>query len=151
MAELELAAQSLHHAYSSAHGIYHAIHDVKKTSDWSQTVPLGTEWHHAGDKNLSDAGATGNRMTETKEFKGDLVLARSIAFMRDALLSREAAYAAADGDVGRLYETLKVDQNIISQVNVCLTSRTSSGHDVHIRRVIPFEIHYLFVGDHYHT
>ncbi|KIM63152.1 hypothetical protein SCLCIDRAFT_15631 [Scleroderma citrinum Foug A] len=108
MAELELAAQSLHHAYSSAHGIYHAIHDVKKTSDWSQTVPLGTEWHYAGDKNLSDAGATGNRMTETKEFKGDLVLARSIAFMRDALLSREAAYAAADGDVGWLYETLKV-------------------------------------------
>ena len=32
--------------------------------------------------------------------KGDLVLARSMAFMRDALVSREAAYAAAKGDPG---------------------------------------------------
>jgi len=116
MAELELTAQRLHHAYSSAHSIYHAIRDVEKTSNWSQTVPLGTEWRPtAVDEHSLDAG------TKTKEFKGDLVLARSIAFMRDALLSREAAYAAADGDVGRLYETLKVMKIYIPQVDVRLT------------------------------
>ena len=31
-----------------------------------------------------------------------------MAFMRDALISREAAYAAAEGDPGRLYEMMKV-------------------------------------------
>jgi len=107
MAELELTAQKLHHAYSSAHGIYHAVHDVEKTSNWSQTVPLGAEWCPTVDEHSLDAG------NETKEFKGDLVLARSISFMRDALLSREAAYAAADGNVGRLYEALKVVNKFI--------------------------------------
>lgn len=41
-------------------------------------------------------------------FKGDRVLARSIAFMRDTMWSRECAYAVAEGDAGRVYETLKV-------------------------------------------
>ena len=39
---------------------------------------------------------------------GDHVLARSIMFMRDAMISREAAYAVAEGDVGRVFEVLKV-------------------------------------------
>lgn len=41
-------------------------------------------------------------------FKGDCVLARSMALIREITLSRECAYAAADGDVGRVYEVLKV-------------------------------------------
>jgi hypothetical protein len=40
-------------------------------------------------------------------FKGDRVLAKSISFMRDALISRECAYAVAEGDTGRVYECLK--------------------------------------------
>ncbi|KAJ3748285.1 hypothetical protein EV360DRAFT_25469, partial [Lentinula raphanica] len=39
---------------------------------------------------------------------GDRVLANSIAFMRDALLSHECANAVASGDVGRVWEVLKV-------------------------------------------
>jgi hypothetical protein len=35
-------------------------------------------------------------------FKGDRVLARSIALMRDLMWSRECAYAVAEGDSGRL-------------------------------------------------
>jgi len=42
------------------------------------------------------------------DFKGDRVLARSIALMRDLMWSRECAYAVAEGDTGRLYEILKV-------------------------------------------
>lgn len=43
-----------------------------------------------------------------EEFKGDRVLARSIALMRDLLWSRECANAVAEGDAGRVYEILKV-------------------------------------------
>lgn len=39
---------------------------------------------------------------------GDRCLMQSIAFMRDALVSREFTYALAEGDVGRVYEALKV-------------------------------------------
>ena len=47
-------------------------------------------------------------MAMVKLFKGNLMLACSIAFMRDALISREAAYTVAEGDVGHLYEMIKV-------------------------------------------
>ena len=40
--------------------------------------------------------------------QGDRVLASSITFMRDALMSREMSYAVAEGDMGRVYEILKV-------------------------------------------
>jgi hypothetical protein len=50
-------------------------------------------------------------------FLGDRVLARSIVFMRDTLISREAAYAIAEGDVGRAYEVIKVQQNHASPAN----------------------------------
>lgn len=40
--------------------------------------------------------------------QGDHVLASSITFMRDALMSREMSYAVAEGDMGRVYEILKV-------------------------------------------
>jgi hypothetical protein len=39
---------------------------------------------------------------------GDQVLARSIAFMRETMISREAMLASVEGDVGRLYEMIKV-------------------------------------------
>ena len=40
--------------------------------------------------------------------QGDRVLASSITFMRDALMSREMSYAVAEGNTGRVYEVLKV-------------------------------------------
>jgi hypothetical protein len=39
---------------------------------------------------------------------GDQVLARSIAFMRETMISREAMLASVEGDVGRLYKMIKV-------------------------------------------
>jgi len=40
--------------------------------------------------------------------EGDRVLANSITFMRDAMMSREMSYAIAEGDAGRVYEVMKV-------------------------------------------
>ena len=45
---------------------------------------------------------------EVKEFQGDRVLARSAAFMYEALVSKEVAQAVAEGDIGRVYEGIKV-------------------------------------------
>lgn len=39
---------------------------------------------------------------------GDHVLAQSIAFMRDAINLCKFVYATAEGNVGRVYEVLKV-------------------------------------------
>ncbi|KAF8158056.1 hypothetical protein B0H34DRAFT_797474 [Crassisporium funariophilum] len=44
----------------------------------------------------------------TRHPQGDRVLANSITFMRDALMSREMSYAIAEGDPGRVYEVMKV-------------------------------------------
>ena len=63
------------------------------------SIPLGTTW--------KEAQPTAPQ-SQTPIFKGDQVLARSIAFMRDSMISREAALASAEGDPGRLYEAIKV-------------------------------------------
>ena len=109
-AELESAAQALHQAYSNTRALHRAMRDVEMPSKWSHTVPQGTPWQSAcapstSSTETSSEASNGNGETV---FKGDLMLARSIAFMRDALISREAAYAVAEGDVGRLYEMIKV-------------------------------------------
>lgn len=57
----------------------------------------GTPWTEATAKN-----------SPGKDFKGDQVLARSVSFIREALFSREMDHATADGDVGRLWEVIKV-------------------------------------------
>lgn len=41
-------------------------------------------------------------------FIGDEVLARSIAFIREAMFAREFSLATADGDVGRIWEMIKI-------------------------------------------
>lgn len=98
--DLEAAAIQLHRAYSSTTGLHRALRDASSPTDWSKQVPVGTPI-----SNIVPAIDGGNG---AEQFKGDLILARSIAFMRDTLISREAAYAAAEGDAGRLYEVTKV-------------------------------------------
>jgi hypothetical protein len=99
-------------------------------SDWANTVPLGTQW----DNNSVDTTnifsltemANANRHTAkhaTKKrkqskkssdsaelpFYGDRSFSEAATFKRDAMISREVAYAAAEGDVGRIWEGLKVN------------------------------------------
>jgi hypothetical protein len=53
-----------------------------------------------------------NKAEESDEepipFIGDQTLAQSCRFMYDATISREVIYAIADGDIGRVWEVLKV-------------------------------------------
>ncbi|KAH9924136.1 hypothetical protein B0H21DRAFT_826787 [Amylocystis lapponica] len=45
---------------------------------------------------------------QTEPFKGDRVLSQSITFIRDGIISREFTYAMAEGNVGRVYEAMKI-------------------------------------------
>lgn len=58
-----------------------------------------------GAKETKEKGATS---VGDKEFQGDRVLARSASFMYEALVSKEVAQAVAEGDIGRVYEGIKV-------------------------------------------
>lgn len=72
-------------------------------------VRLGTEWTELAPEAISDNKKKKKRPSfkPMASFSGDQVLAKSMTFMHDMLLSREATYALADGDVGRLYEVIK--------------------------------------------
>lgn len=136
--DLERMSKTLYRCYSTTRGLHHALHDAglsKESSDWTRNVPVGSPW--TGLAEDQEIGITFSRSTlrsasrkqkepKTKKKKqtkaekevererdeirkdGDHVLSNSIAFMRDTLLSRECASAVAVGDVGRVWEVLKV-------------------------------------------
>lgn len=101
-----------------------ALFDARDgSSEWAGKVPLGTPWVPIPVDETSTAptrtkGKRKGKKTKSKtsqaapqslaEFQGDHVLSDSIYFMRDAALSREAAAAAAEGDVGRVWAVMKV-------------------------------------------
>jgi hypothetical protein len=91
------------------------------------TIPHGDPWtpptREESSMSLQDDRKKGkNKSTGSKKkkpdntedqlplppFQGDLSLAQSCRFMYDATISREVIYATADGDVGRVWESLKV-------------------------------------------
>ena len=67
----------------------------------------GGEGEVGGDGGGEMKGKGATSVTD-KEFRGDWVLARSTSFMHQALVSKEVAQAVAEGDVGRVYEGIKV-------------------------------------------
>lgn len=92
-------------------------------------VPIGVPWGKEEDtdpkpalrqamgrgaeKKESEEGGSretkkGPTLVEDAVFQGDCTLARSASFMREALVSKEVAQAVAEGDVGRVYEGVKV-------------------------------------------
>jgi hypothetical protein len=92
--ELEDTARKLHNTYSTSRGMFTALSSSPPDQmDWKKIVPVVNE-----DVRSAESGVGYE----------DQILASSIAFMRDALVSREFSYAIADGDVGRAYEVLKV-------------------------------------------
>jgi hypothetical protein len=118
---LEVSARKLHRAYSSSRGIYRALYNTDGTNEWAQTVPLGIPWTPPTviESSLelstdSQKKSKGKQLGKEKDPEigrhpqGDRVLANSVAFMRDAMMSREMSYAIAEGDVGRVYEVMKV-------------------------------------------
>lgn len=56
--------------------------------------------------------------TDSEAFKGDWALANSVLLMRDGLLFLEACSAVATGDIGRVWEVLKVSLFCLSLVSV---------------------------------
>lgn len=122
-------ATQLHRAYSSFHGRDRALYDSGETSIWAKTVPAGSPWTPVpvDDSSLDTKKKKKQKSNKPPKvpkkppakkkpeddipkppFKGDHVLAQSINFIIDGMNSREAAYAVAEGDVGRVYETIKV-------------------------------------------
>ena len=45
-------------------------------------------------------------------FRGDQVFTEAATFKQDAMYARELGYAASDGDVGRMWECIKVSKYI---------------------------------------
>jgi hypothetical protein len=113
---------------------HRALHDTSGISEWSKSVPLGSQWVPPSPDPTSLSAprktqakprpakkTTKDSDNEKPPFKGDRVLANSIALMRDAMISHEMSYAIAEGDVGRVYEVMKVTVNLYT-VN-CHTDR----------------------------
>lgn len=67
-------------------------------------LTITTSW--SGTKKSSRKAAS--KDAEEKCFDGDRVLANTISFMADACVLEEFNYAIAEGDVGRVYEAMKV-------------------------------------------
>ncbi|KAH9931747.1 hypothetical protein B0H21DRAFT_813891 [Amylocystis lapponica] len=114
---LEDGARQLYRAYSSFRAAERALcADTLTTgspSSWEHVVPLGSAWTPTPVTASAPSATLSAQNTDTGEkkpevFKGDRVLAQSITFMRDASVSREFAYSVAEGDVGRVYEAMKV-------------------------------------------
>ncbi|KAI1781904.1 hypothetical protein LXA43DRAFT_1069592 [Ganoderma leucocontextum] len=80
------------------------------------------EQQHAPSGSRSDASSSGSSTTssnapsplqdttepEHAQFVGDRSLAQSIMFMADTMLSRDASHAVANGDIGRLWNDMKM-------------------------------------------
>jgi hypothetical protein len=120
--ELQSTALMLHRTFLSTRAHYRALHDTTGMSDWVKYVCVGSPWTppFIDPTSLSASQAqTKNKLTKKTQnpkgsevgappFKGDRALANSIALMWDAMISRKMSYAIAEGDVGWVYEVMKV-------------------------------------------
>jgi hypothetical protein len=134
--ELEEGSKVLFDLYTSSSAHYEAIDDVRDgSSTWVQTVPLGSAWDAAAittsnmftTTEISHAQKQAARAAKKKNgkkkktalskpvdrpFHGDRVFAEAATFKQDAMYARELSYAASDGDVGRMWECIKVSKYI---------------------------------------
>src|ERR1700683_3295606 len=100
-----------------------------------ETVPLGSAWDAAAIKTSNMSSTTeishaqkqaaraakkkngkSKKKTSSKPadqpFHGDRVFAEAETFKQDAMYARELGYVASDGDVGRMWECIKVSKYI---------------------------------------
>jgi hypothetical protein len=122
--ELWHKAQILFQCYGHAHAFETAL--TGRFFDDDRTIPSGDPWTetlrdmssvHLGFENKKGKGKQKRKkekLTENESddeappFLGDQTLAQSCRFMYDATVSREVIYATADGDIGRVWEAVKV-------------------------------------------
>ncbi|KAG9217635.1 hypothetical protein CCMSSC00406_0003676 [Pleurotus cornucopiae] len=111
--DLEVSANKLFSAYSTSAAYHQCASDARSgQSPWSIAIPEGDKWISTPTEPSSlppqpprPSHKKNKRPEPSKD--GDITLSESIAFMRDAMIAREAVYAVAEGDVGRLWEALK--------------------------------------------
>jgi hypothetical protein len=85
---------------------------------------------------------TGRAMAATKSvssFKGDRSLGKSIKFMHETMISHEAAYAVAEGDIGQAYECVKVSSKKIKTINSLMFAWVDDV--IHLCQFKLFQIH----------
>ncbi|KAF9522129.1 hypothetical protein CPB83DRAFT_840712 [Crepidotus variabilis] len=102
---LEILARKLYRSYTSIRAQEMVIRGHKFMPDDS-AVPTGTAWPLANAHGTFFDDPKSNSLPTP--FKGDQVLARSIAFMREAMLAQELSLSTAEGDVGRVWEVTKI-------------------------------------------
>ncbi|KAJ7058623.1 hypothetical protein C8F01DRAFT_1371370 [Mycena amicta] len=118
MAKLEQDALYLHGSFSTTHAYYQAARDASSSSAWTSSVPEGTSWPvppinattgatSRKPKNLKGKGKQPDP-TWPSPYQGDYVLVSSIVLLRDGILVRECEYSMAEGDVGRMWEVMKM-------------------------------------------
>jgi hypothetical protein len=96
--DLEKLARNLYRTYSTSQALYRALHGLRESSP---VPPEGSPWKPREQTNTAESNFE-------ESSSGDVALACSIAFIRDMMILRESQWATSQGDVGRVYETLKV-------------------------------------------
>jgi len=97
----------------------------------TEPKPVPAEVDHAdakpvGDGSDQDEGKDGPEEregvvpVEDEEFEGDHTLMRSSLLMYEALVSKEVAQAVAEGDVGRVYEGIKVCRQLSPNLSILM-------------------------------
>ena len=101
--ELRCLARALNTRFATSQAARDARDGNVTRHRWHQ----GTPWTPPIEQTSSSASVEEDTGSNAPS-KGDCVLAQSILFMRDAILSKLAAEAVARGDIGTVYEALKV-------------------------------------------
>jgi hypothetical protein len=134
--DLETMAKYLSRQYSTQRAYERALDEYDADNPYS--VPLGTPWkarpaekssQHVQSRKGASKKKQGKENTETEDntsmsktkgkkkkelmppqadFLGDRSLGKSMAFMKDTMMSRKMSYAVAEGDIGGAYECVKV-------------------------------------------
>lgn len=79
-------------------------------------------------------------------FLGDQTLAQSCRFMYDATVSREVIYAISDGDIGRVWEVLKV-YTYLYYLKCDISAEETLVNDTHICRIHTWKIYQVPIGN----
>ncbi|KAJ3494472.1 hypothetical protein NLJ89_g10801 [Agrocybe chaxingu] len=116
--DLVRAAERLHSSYSTTRAAHLALDDLSSPTPWAEFVPSGSRWippivHSSSQEDTETSHKPSSKKQLRKASQpdsdrhknGDRVLSNSILFMRDALVSREMAYAHTKYS-GYLLETI---------------------------------------------
>ncbi|KAJ7779878.1 hypothetical protein B0H16DRAFT_1830349, partial [Mycena metata] len=121
--ELEEAAKKLFETYVASGARFQVGLDARDAAtEWTARAPIGTVWDPLPpSSNSAQTKRKSKKVPSPKipkrtvkkaplppPFFGDQVLFDTGTFMHDAMVFREAAAATAQGDVGRVWEALKI-------------------------------------------